>query len=137
MNRNKSKLKIFTSLTFFVVMFFAFGSITVNADTPPTVVITASPGSVPTGTASTLTWTSTDATSCTASGDWSGSKALSGSESTGNLTTGKTYTITCTGPGGTATAFTFVTVTAAPTPPTVVITASPGSVPTGTASTLT
>ena len=89
----------------------------VKADETPTVSILASPGSVTSGQSSTLTWSSTDATSCEASGDWSGAKALSGSESTGSLTTGKTYTIACSGAGGTATAFTFVTVTAAPTPP--------------------
>jgi hypothetical protein len=58
--------------------------------------------SVPYNTAATLSWTSTNATSCTASGNWSGSKSLSGSESTGNLTASTNYTITCTGPGGTA-----------------------------------
>lgn len=53
-------------------------------------------------TAATLSWTSTNATSCTASGDWSGTKAISGSESTGNLINSKSYSITCTGPGGSA-----------------------------------
>jgi len=50
----------------------------------------------------TLTWTSTDVTSCTASDDWSGNKAASGSESTGNLVSSKTYALTCIGPGGSA-----------------------------------
>lgn len=46
--------------------------------------------------ASNLTWTSTNSTSCSASGSWSGSKALTGSESTGALTTGSySYVITC------------------------------------------
>jgi hypothetical protein len=49
-----------------------------------------------------LSWTSNNANSCYASGDWSGTKPLSGSESTGNLTSSKTYTITCSGPGGSA-----------------------------------
>jgi len=49
----------------------------------------------------TLAWTSTDATSCTASGDWSGSKNPSGgSESMGSLASNKTYTLDCTGAGG-------------------------------------
>ncbi len=55
---------------------------------------------IPYNTAATLTWTSTNTTSCSASGDWSGAKAISGSESTGNLTGNKTYIINCTGPGG-------------------------------------
>ncbi|HEY4505447.1 MAG TPA: hypothetical protein VJG67_02045, partial [Candidatus Paceibacterota bacterium] len=71
--------KISTFAVIFFAAFFIFGITSVNADTPPTVVITVSPGDVPSGSASTLTWTSTDATSCTASGDWSGVKATSGS----------------------------------------------------------
>jgi uncharacterized repeat protein (TIGR01451 family) len=58
--------------------------------------------SVAYNTAATLSWTSTNATSCYAIGNWSGSKSLSGSESTGNLTSSTTYTITCTGNGGSA-----------------------------------
>ncbi|MBI4359253.1 MAG: hypothetical protein HY577_01595 [Candidatus Nealsonbacteria bacterium] len=85
----------------------ASDSVTVNVQNPaPTVDIKAngSDGPVTIGynTAATLSWTSTNATSCTAAGDWSGSKAISGSESTGNLTSSKTYTITCSGTGGTA-----------------------------------
>lgn len=61
----------------------------------------ANPSSVPYNGSSTLTWSTIYADSCTASGDWSGSKAVpSGSESTGNLTSNKTYYLTCTGPGG-------------------------------------
>ncbi|MDP3093212.1 MAG: hypothetical protein Q8N16_00410, partial [bacterium] len=57
----------------------------------------------PYNTAATLSWTVTNATSCNASGDWSGAKSAAGGfESTGNLTSSKTYNITCTGPGGTA-----------------------------------
>ena len=80
-------------------------TVTVNVNPPPTPVITsftASPNPVAYNTASTLTWSSTDAASCTASSDWSGVKAVSGNQSTGNLTTPKTYTLTCTGPGGTS-----------------------------------
>jgi hypothetical protein len=60
------------------------------------------PITVPYNTAATLSWTSSNAASCTASGAWSGTKATSGSESTGNITSSKTYTLTCTGPGGSA-----------------------------------
>ncbi len=50
-----------------------------------------------------MSWTSTNAVSCTASGAWSGSKATSSpATSTGNLTASSTYTLTCTGPGGSA-----------------------------------
>jgi uncharacterized repeat protein (TIGR01451 family) len=74
--------------------------------TVPTVDIKAngSDGTVtiPYNSSANLTWTSTNATSCYASGDWSGTKGTSGSETTYNLTYSKTYTITCTGSGGSA-----------------------------------
>lgn len=47
----------------------------------PEVDLTASPTSVSPGSHSTLTWTTTNVDTCTAFGDWSGSKDLSGSES--------------------------------------------------------
>jgi hypothetical protein len=50
----------------------------------------------------TLSWSVTDATTCTASGAWSGSKnANGGSEVINNVTSGSTYTLQCTGDGGT------------------------------------
>jgi hypothetical protein len=63
------------------------------------------------GASSTITWSSTNATSCTASGAWSGTKVASGSQTTGTLSNSSTYTITCTGAGGSATASTAITVT--------------------------
>ena len=77
-----------------------------GTDTPPpttpTVSISAAPSSVTSGSASTLTWSSTNVTSCNASGGWSGTKAVSGSQSTGTLTANTTYILTCTGTGGSA-----------------------------------
>lgn len=52
-------------------------------------------------TAANLSWNSSNINSCAASNAWSGNKNISGSESTGNLTFQKIYTITCSGPGGT------------------------------------
>jgi len=46
-----------------------------------------------------LTWTSTNASSCIASGSWSGNKGAAGTQSTGTLTSSRTYTITCMGTG--------------------------------------
>ena len=87
---------------------------------PPTVDIKANgadgPISISSGTAATLSWASTDATSCTASNDWSGTKATSGSESTGNLTASKTYTLTCIGTGGSASDSVTVNVSASAKP---------------------
>jgi uncharacterized repeat protein (TIGR01451 family) len=50
-----------------------------------------------------LSWTSTNAVNCMASGDWSDSKAVSGSQTLGNLTGVKNYTLTCSGSGSSAT----------------------------------
>lgn len=114
-------------------------TVTVRSSTTPapTVSLNASPTQVASGGSSTLTWSSTNATSCTASNGWSGTKATSGTASTGALTTPKTYTLSCTGTGGTAQASATVSVSA-PTPaPVVTLTASPTSVSSGGTSTLT
>jgi hypothetical protein len=67
---------------------------------PPSASISASPTSVMSGSSALLTWSSTNATACAASGNWSGSLAISGSQSTGPLTTASAYSLTCVGPGG-------------------------------------
>jgi hypothetical protein len=77
----------------------------------PTVTLSSSPTSVAQGSSAALTWSTTHATSCTASGGWSGNKATSGSVSTGALNATTTYTLTCTGSGGTAAASATVTLT--------------------------
>ncbi len=66
----------------------------------PTLSLTVNPVSVTSGGAATLTWSAANASGCTASGGWSGSRAVSGNESTGELSSGKTYTLSCTGSGG-------------------------------------
>ena len=69
----------------------------------PTVSISASPTSVTSGESAMLTWSSANATSCTASGAWSGSKQTSGSASTGGLVDATNYfNLSCTGLGGTS-----------------------------------
>jgi hypothetical protein len=92
-------------------------SVTLAPASPPTaapaVSLTANPTSVTSGAASTLQWISTNATSCTASGSWSGTKATSGSQSTGTLAQTASYTLACTGTGGQAQATATVTVQAA------------------------
>jgi hypothetical protein len=77
---------------------------------PPTLSLTANPTSISSGSSSTLSWSSTNATSCTASGAWSGSKATSGTQSVSPTST-STYNLACTGSGGTANASATVTVT--------------------------
>jgi hypothetical protein len=76
----------------------------------PTVSLSASPTSITSGQSSTLFWNSTNATSCTASGAWSGTKAVSGNQLLSPTST-STYTLTCTGTGGSGSASATVTVT--------------------------
>lgn len=81
----------------------------------PTVTISASPDTIMVGSSSTLTWSSTDATSCTASGSWGGSRATSGSLVVTPSPAGtKTYTLTCSGPGGSAASSATLTVNQPP-----------------------
>lgn len=108
-------------------------TVTVNSDIPaPVVVLIPLATQIQTGTATTLYWDSTDAAAvCTATGDWSGVKAIAGNESTGNLTANKSYTLTCVGTGGTDSASTQVTVQAAPVNPAATITANPAQISAG------
>ncbi len=109
-------------------------SVTVNVTQPtpaPTVELNANPTQVPTNGTATLDWTTTNATSCTASGAWSGSKQTNGSQNVGPLSQTSTYTLTCTGAGGSASDPVTITVTAPPASPTVTISASPTSVVSG------
>src|ERR1700676_3737871 len=77
------------------------GGDTKTVQTPPaTASLSAAPTSVTAGGTSTLTWRSTNATSCAASGGWSGTQATSGTQSTGGLTASTSYSLTCTGSGG-------------------------------------
>jgi hypothetical protein len=89
-------------------------AISVPQVSAPTATLTANPMTVTVGKSSTLTWSSTNAASCTATDSWSGTKATSGSESTGVLADTSTFTITCDGLGGASNAQSVVvTVTAA------------------------
>ena len=101
----------------------------------PEVSLSATHGTVSSGAASTLSWSSTNASSCTASGGWSGSEPTSGSVSTGALSASTTYTLACSGPGGNASQSVTVNVSA-PANPTVSLSATPGTVSSGSASTL-
>ena len=111
-----------------------------NSDSPPPIDY---------NTAADLSWTSSNATSCTASGDWSGAKPLNQAyppgESTGNLTSSKTYTLTCS--NAYSSDVDSVTVNVSSTPPSADIKAKdpsdgvfkdgPITIPSGTATDLT
>jgi uncharacterized protein (TIGR03118 family) len=67
----------------------------------PTVTMSVSPPSITAGQSATLTWSSTQAASCTASGAWSGSQTAMGSQPVTPGTTGSVmYMLSCTGAGG-------------------------------------
>ena len=82
----------------------------------PAVTITSSPNSVIQGQTVTLTWSSTNATSCTGSAnpsesDWSGTRPTSGSQSVTPASTGTiSYTLMCSGTGGNSSSATSVAV---------------------------
>jgi hypothetical protein len=86
---------------------------TVTIPAAPTLTL-ANP-SIVVGGITTLTWSSSGATSCTASGSWSGTLATSGSQSvTGAAAGTQTYSLTCSNSAGTsAAASATLTVTAA------------------------
>ena len=79
---------------------------------PPTVTLTSSAASVAFGSSVKLTWSSTDATSCTASSGWAGAKSTSGSEPVGPLNIDTSYALSCSGAGGSANQTASVTVAA-------------------------
>jgi hypothetical protein len=81
---------------------------------PPTLTFSASKTQLAENTGTQLRWKATDATSCLASGDWSGSQGTSGTVDTGNLSSDKTYTLTCTGLNGEVAQTAKVEVVAAP-----------------------
>ena len=85
---------------------------------PPTVDIQVNnnngPVNIEHNSPATISWSSQNATSCTASGAWTGPKSVSGSEVIENLTTSGTFTLTCTGAGGSAADSVTVNATAPP-----------------------
>ena len=85
-----------------------------TAPNQPTVTLTSSAGSVHPGETARLTWSSTDATTCVASGAWSGSKTASGNEVTIGLSSQSIFNLECTGPGGSSTTQVTVNVAQAP-----------------------
>jgi hypothetical protein len=68
----------------------------------PSATLTVSPSVIAPGSASTLTWNSTNATSCTASDGWVGILASSGVQTTGTVNASTSYSLTCSGAGGTS-----------------------------------
>jgi hypothetical protein len=76
----------------------------------PTLTVWAEPDVVSAGDSTTLNWSSTAATSCTARGGWSGVRAVSGSQTIADLRANTTFGLTCVGPDGLVSAGTDVQV---------------------------
>lgn len=66
----------------------------------PSLSLSVVPTSVPYGGSATISWNSAQASDCSASGGWTGTRATSGSARTGVLTANAVFTLVCTGPGG-------------------------------------
>ncbi len=70
----------------------------------PTLTLSASEPVVASGDTVDLSWTSTHADVCSASGGWTGDKPINGTESVGPLSQSTTYGLSCSGVGGSAVA---------------------------------
>ncbi len=115
-------------------------SVTVISPVPvavPTLTLTSSAASVVSGGSATLTWAATNATSCTASGSWTGALAASGSKVVSGITVPSTYALTCTGAGGSVAKEVVVTVVSPASAPTLTLTSNVSSVTSGGSATLT
>lgn len=81
-----------------------------NTASPVKISLAASPATINSGDAATLTWSTSNVSSCNASGAWSGDKPLAGSETTGSLVNATNiFTLNCTGPQGNSSQSTLVT----------------------------
>src|SRR5262249_11421313 len=71
----------------------------------PTVTLSVDPATITAGQSATLTWSTTNAGTCNASGAWSGTQGTNGTQSVSPTTAGaNTFTLTCSGAGAGSTA---------------------------------
>ena len=108
-------------------------SVTVKA-LAPLLHLALSPASIVQGKSTTLSWSGTHASACTASGNWSGSQATSGSLTLSPAAGSYSYNLTCTGAGGSVTQNGHLTVQ--PAKPVLTLNASPATVTVGQSSVL-
>ena len=108
------------------------GAATPSGPASPTVSLSANPSVVSSGEDATLTWSSSNATNCVASGDWDGTRDTNGTELTDSLSAAATFTLSCSGSGGSTSQSVTVNIV-----PTLEISASPEYVLTTRSSTLT
>lgn len=82
-----------------------------TAPAAPVVTLSTDNPQVASGSTVDIIWSSQNASSCTASGGWSGTQATSGFATSTALTATTTFTLSCTGPGGTTSKSVTVTIT--------------------------
>ena len=106
-------LYIFFSLLFVIASCGGGGGGGSTAEPPvpsASITLSISDDQIYLGNTVTLTWTTSNASSCLASGSWTGSKALSGSETVTPDSEGqKSYTLSCSNSAGTSTSKTVTT----------------------------
>ena len=111
---------------------------TAHAATAPVLTFSLSPATITAGGSTSLVWSSTNATSCAASGGYTrAGLGASGSQLVPNETRSTTFTMTCTGAGGTVSKSNHLQVNAASSgTPTVTFTLSPDTITAGGSTTL-
>lgn len=106
----------------------------------PVLTLTAAPAFLQSGQSTTLTWNASTASSCSASGSWSGEASVEGTQTLLLTEPGDyVFVLTCTGPGGSDTQAAFVTVSGSPGSNSIPVSlsANPTLVPVGQTTTLT
>lgn len=99
----------------------------------PTVTLSVAPTTIELGQTAALSWSSTLASSCTASNAWSGTKALGGNANISPVAGGSyTYVLTCSGPGGSTSRSATLVVNA----PSLAISLTPSTITDGQGATL-
>ncbi len=74
--------------------------VSVSPPPQPLVTLTASPARVRNNGSTTLRWSSSHAESCIATGDWSGTRSISGTRTINGLTKKSMFRLNCSGVGG-------------------------------------
>ncbi len=141
MDNNKKLCLLRTLVVAFAAI--ALGACGGGGETPDqpaaaTVNIGVAPTSMVIGATATLTWSSTNATTCTASGAWTGAQATSGTMSAAPAMAGShTYTLTCTNSSGASTSASATLAVTQPPAPTASLSFSTSALIEGAAATLT
>jgi hypothetical protein len=77
-------------------------NVAVTCSAPPVVSVSLNQAKISLGSTLSVTWSATNATSCTASGAWTGTRTISGSAAQTPAVAGaNVYTLSCSGAGGT------------------------------------